>query len=287
MTAPELGAERELCGDLIREILLKLPVKSLLRFKQVSKTWLQMITSTSFISSHYSVAKNRQPGPPFFSIRNELAALWNPGTRKLEAVPPDRIHEEHSWMFGFGHVDYKDDRFSYKVGLLSPPKNNVAYWLQLYSSGSDSWKVLMTPDGSRCCSWTGRGVNLNGKYHTLFVDPNKKPEEGNGYKHDFHIMTFDYDNAVFGRMEVPKVLPITGRWNLMFKSFLTLDGDKCLCLVIRWKNAEVNHEGFMDVWVMSKYGVKESWSKKGTTGRIFLQLSFPRIVFLQLCIICS
>uniref|UniRef100_A0A7N0SZP0 F-box domain-containing protein n=1 Tax=Kalanchoe fedtschenkoi TaxID=63787 RepID=A0A7N0SZP0_KALFE len=68
-TAAVSSAEPELCGDLIREILLKLPVKSLLRFKQVSKTWLHMITSNSFISGHYSVAQNRQSAPSYFIVR--------------------------------------------------------------------------------------------------------------------------------------------------------------------------------------------------------------------------
>lgn len=39
--------------DIIREILLRLPVQSLLRFKTVSKLWVDVITSSNFIDSHY------------------------------------------------------------------------------------------------------------------------------------------------------------------------------------------------------------------------------------------
>lgn len=39
--------------DIIREILLRLPVQSLLRFKTVSKLWFDVITSSNFIDSHY------------------------------------------------------------------------------------------------------------------------------------------------------------------------------------------------------------------------------------------
>ncbi|KAK3025745.1 hypothetical protein RJ639_040437 [Escallonia herrerae] len=40
--------------DVIREILLMLPVKSLLRFKSVRKCWYTLITKPSFISAHFN-----------------------------------------------------------------------------------------------------------------------------------------------------------------------------------------------------------------------------------------
>uniref|UniRef100_A0A7N0VJT9 F-box domain-containing protein n=1 Tax=Kalanchoe fedtschenkoi TaxID=63787 RepID=A0A7N0VJT9_KALFE len=138
------SAEPELCGDLIREILIKLPVKSLLRFKQVSKTWLRMITSNSFIYSHNSAAQNRQSAPSYFIFRYAMAPM------------SIRLH--------------------------------------LYSSSIDSWKVILTPEESVVRCWMGDGVNLNDKYHILSME---KKEEYD----DYHIMTFDYNSEVFGRIE--------------------------------------------------------------------------------------
>uniref|UniRef100_A0A7N0VIJ3 F-box domain-containing protein n=1 Tax=Kalanchoe fedtschenkoi TaxID=63787 RepID=A0A7N0VIJ3_KALFE len=314
-TEPELG------GDLIREILIKLPVKSLLRFKQVSKTWLHMITSNSFISSHYSVVQNRQSAPSYFIVRYAISgdqivsfitqismetstiridqdmhlqflleiceemcpspqlfsagfglycifdwitqrvALWNPGTRKLEVMPPfhDRIHPEYKPAFFFGHVEYEDNEFSYKVGIFSIRSHNSvgAHRLHLYSSSSNSWKVILTPEESVVRRWMCHGVNLNGKYHILSME-----EE----EYDYHIMTFDYSSEVFGRIEVPDLPQTNGRRNLMYKSFLTVDDDTLLCLVITWKNEEADHEEFLDLWVMREYGAKESWSKEFTVG---------------------
>ncbi|XP_061372507.1 F-box/kelch-repeat protein At3g23880-like [Gastrolobium bilobum] len=43
-------------GDLIEEILLRLPVKSLLRFKCVCKSWLALISNPQFAKSHYDIA---------------------------------------------------------------------------------------------------------------------------------------------------------------------------------------------------------------------------------------
>ncbi|KAK1377759.1 F-box domain-containing protein [Heracleum sosnowskyi] len=47
--------------DLLNEILLRLPVKSLLRFKAVSKPWCSLISSPTFVISHYSLTM-KMPG---------------------------------------------------------------------------------------------------------------------------------------------------------------------------------------------------------------------------------
>ncbi|KAL7086865.1 hypothetical protein ACP275_13G028900 [Erythranthe tilingii] len=44
--------------DLLIEILQKLPIKSLIRFAAVSKSWRSIITSAAFIASHLSKVKN-------------------------------------------------------------------------------------------------------------------------------------------------------------------------------------------------------------------------------------
>ncbi|KAG5001241.1 hypothetical protein JHK87_022313 [Glycine soja] len=46
--------------DLIVEILLRLPIKSLLRFKCVCKSWLSFISNPHFVKSHLVVAPTNQ-----------------------------------------------------------------------------------------------------------------------------------------------------------------------------------------------------------------------------------
>ncbi|XVF23689.1 hypothetical protein REPUB_Repub13aG0061100 [Reevesia pubescens] len=44
-------------ADMMTEILLKLPVKSIIRFKCVSKTWFHLFSNPSFVSQHLSISK--------------------------------------------------------------------------------------------------------------------------------------------------------------------------------------------------------------------------------------
>ncbi|KAM3339969.1 hypothetical protein P3S68_029839 [Capsicum galapagoense] len=47
-------------ADLISEILFKLPVKSHLKFKSVSKSWLGLISSPKFVKSHINISSDNK-----------------------------------------------------------------------------------------------------------------------------------------------------------------------------------------------------------------------------------
>uniref|UniRef100_A0A7N0SZP6 Beta-glucosidase n=2 Tax=Kalanchoe fedtschenkoi TaxID=63787 RepID=A0A7N0SZP6_KALFE len=116
-----------------------------------------------------------------FEYITQRFALWNHGTRKLlEVVPPSpfcvRNHPEYEPAFFFGNVKYKDDEFSYKVGIFSAQRRNSVgvHRLHLYSSSSNSWKVILTPEESVVRCWMGDGVNLNGKFHILWMEKKRR-----------------------------------------------------------------------------------------------------------------
>ncbi|RAL48407.1 hypothetical protein DM860_005831 [Cuscuta australis] len=52
------GSSSEFGEDMIREVMLRLPVKSLIRFKCVSRFWHAQITSPDFIAKHLQISKS-------------------------------------------------------------------------------------------------------------------------------------------------------------------------------------------------------------------------------------
>ncbi|KAK9265445.1 hypothetical protein L1049_012389 [Liquidambar formosana] len=60
--------------DLVREILLRLPIKSLLRFESVSKKWLSLISDHHFAQS-YSRRRNPRSEPSGLLLNHEYGGL--------------------------------------------------------------------------------------------------------------------------------------------------------------------------------------------------------------------
>ncbi|CAL4886771.1 unnamed protein product [Urochloa decumbens] len=110
-TAPRRNPE--LMEELVTEILLRLPVKSLRRFESVCKAWRSIISDPIFIRAHLRHSASKWVQNPCFII--------NPHT--LDTVVPE---EEECWPRTFSsHLRF------YKCQLQCDysPKNNVATFL--------------------------------------------------------------------------------------------------------------------------------------------------------------
>ena len=60
----------ELPDEMVWEILIRLPVQSLARFKSVSKAWLAIISDPSFVLAHLQCSKESQPKPVVILARH-------------------------------------------------------------------------------------------------------------------------------------------------------------------------------------------------------------------------
>ncbi|WVZ85832.1 LOW QUALITY PROTEIN: hypothetical protein U9M48_032700 [Paspalum notatum var. saurae] len=129
-TAPELFDE------IILDILVRLPVKSLLRFKSVCKAWHAIISDPIFIRTHIQCSTSKQKHDPSFLINphtlyrvipgefwpttfsNRLRFYqWQQGDSRVTLVHEKDFDGEFSVVFYFAHCD----------GLVLVPTDTMLY----------------------------------------------------------------------------------------------------------------------------------------------------------------
>ncbi|XP_060178710.1 F-box/kelch-repeat protein At3g23880-like isoform X2 [Lycium barbarum] len=288
--------------ELITEILLKLPVKSLLKFRSVSKSWLSLISSPDFVKTHLLLSASNKdythhglmfkfastsdrgikdcslsallcdsvteafdldyPGkyypndyPRFVGSVNGLICLainrfmglddlflWNPSIRKYKKLPSCRLNQSRCYHeqaldgfnFGFAYDEFQDD---YKVVGIFPISGKIRLCrieVQIYSLKSNSWRRIDDFQGRELLNAPAKCVN--GKLHWLDKQRN--------------IISIDLADEKWAEVERP-YSEGCGYVKLgVFGSDLAV-----LC------NYGRTH---VDVWVMTEYGVKESWTKMFT-----------------------
>ncbi|KAE8700077.1 Detected protein of unknown function [Hibiscus syriacus] len=156
------------------EILSKLPVKSLTRFKLVCRDWSSSFHTKLFITKHHqnnlrnnhlNLLLKRSHGNTHDDIyyfsqlstekgQNFSVALWNPSTRELKTLsqssvqrPPNLGYTAFGLCFGFGYDpqtdDYKIVRFV--VNYVVDDGYEDSTQVELYSLKSDSMTEIVVP----------------------------------------------------------------------------------------------------------------------------------------------
>ncbi|KAL7109504.1 hypothetical protein ACP275_06G179300 [Erythranthe tilingii] len=303
------AAAETLPEEIIEQILLNLPVRSLLKFTSVSKSWRSLISSNRFIEAHLEFSRK---DPNFTHYRT------------ISTLPPPRNGVNHcslpSLFNGNGHatdavdVDFPFDFSDKSVRVMGSCNGLVcivtheAHLLMntiicafKYGFGFDEstrdYKVLLVccvfrRDSSRCetmvkvyslstNSWKriefvvedSHGIDVSGIFVSGKLHWCKiiKPEPNS----TFDIDSFDLGSEVWGNVAQPPSCVETGFY--VSQSLGVVDG--CLCVFY-------NHPGIgVDVWVMKEYGVSESWAKIVTVPDIHLPLmSNPSIHKPSLCV---
>ncbi|KAJ0513890.1 putative F-box domain-containing protein [Helianthus annuus] len=282
--------------DVLAQILSWLPVSSLLRFRSVSKSFRALIDSDYVISNHYNNSVqsnssvnlifggdrslhylnldtsdryanvvNKIHNPLYFAIfetvilgscngivclcttepDNEIA-FWNPVVRKFKKtrLSPAKCLEGVGRGvcvkgFGYDHVrdDFKVVRLVQYVGLF---KELVYSKIEVFSLKTEAWRE--TGDFNyHVCNRRYLNVYVNGCLHWLVSE---KAE----VKDELMIAAFDLTTEAVRFVPKPEFVNEKAQVNLGI-----LGG--CLCMVCNYPKVNV------DIWVMKRYGVKDSWSK--------------------------
>ncbi|KAK8350326.1 hypothetical protein V6Z12_A06G201600 [Gossypium hirsutum] len=254
--------------EIEREILSRLPVKSLIRFKNVKKSWRNLIEDSTFIAMHlnsygrntdgffvygcYSygieLSKSLFDQPRKFIIGSInglvcLKKLWS--FRNVITTYNDLIV---AIGFGFCHKsnDYKVVKISYR---RDSPSSEVQ--VQVYSLNMNSWKTIKMEIPSLLALsplYRGNGC-FNGAFHWqgLKMSPSKKVIKT--------IVWFQFEDEMFGEINLPNDPDFEGDAEFLITEY----GNFFSCLIHERGQNIVN--GYK-VWAMKEYGVWDSWVKQ-------------------------
>ncbi|PWA93769.1 F-box associated interaction domain-containing protein [Artemisia annua] len=270
--------------DIIREILLKLPVESLLRCKSVCKEWYSLISDQHFIKSHYSLSstninyahhrlicntRSNLISCPLYDVLfneyvNNAIQLENP----LQRTWPRRVRIVGSCN-GLVCILVEDNNtlFIYNPStritnfLLGSKKGAVSFSVHGfgYDEMTHDYKVVKLYQTWPC--WGTMIYSLKArswKEIGLFPCPDHLSDGKflNGALHwatgdgqSGNIVSLDLGKETYGEVLQPEYDEGSGYFEL------EVSGEWLCVLCDYYENRAV------DVWVMKVYGVKDSWTK--------------------------
>jgi len=188
---------------------------------------------------------------------NEFA-FWNPNICKHRFIPyliVPRYEPGFNFirfgvrMDGFGFDSFAGD---YKLvivsGFVDLKHHTFDSQVRLFSSNTNSWKVLPNMPYAICFSQTTMGVFLenSNSLHWVVIpklDGSESPL----------IVAFNLTQEVFNEVPLPETPATVDR----HKIGVSLLGG-CLCMIVNRPILEID---MVDVWVMKEYGFKDSWCK--------------------------
>nr|POF07470.1 putative f-box protein [Quercus suber] len=239
--------------EVIEEILVRQPAKSLMRFRSVCKTWYSLISNSRFATAHLARSKQR-PSPYFLFERGGRGDLRfslhsNPAIDSsdfTEFHPPyeDRyakleiisIVHYIPCCHGFG---YHAPTNEYKVVRITHPEEGKDTLVaEIYSFNNGEYRLLTFSPSAPFYLRYGNtaSVFMNGALHWLV-------EQQQNLMYNL-IMSFNLGGeTVFHEVPVPKVLEI----EIMGKNIAMLNG---LLAVYGGAGPHSNLAKKYDVWVM-------------------------------------
>ncbi|PIN13420.1 hypothetical protein CDL12_13946 [Handroanthus impetiginosus] len=289
------GEIRNLPEEIIIEILARVPVKSLLKFRCVSKSWHSLISSSQFIKTHLKNATNKSN----FSNHRVMVTICNPhfdlkhcSLRSLMFEPvtvasnidyPQKNPHKAVWIVGSCNgliciaIDEKDiylwnptTRVSRKIPPAAVKMKQGFYYLWGfgYNEPDDDYNIV----GIFCVFGSGGVYESIVKIYSLRANSWKRIEDFKG-----GIPLDDSGKFASGKIHFSATpgIDLDSRWKIVSLDmknevygiveqpnygegyFDSFLGvlGGCICVLCNYQKTRA------DVWVMKEYGVKESWSK--------------------------
>ncbi|XVF62731.1 hypothetical protein PTKIN_Ptkin09bG0031600 [Pterospermum kingtungense] len=288
--------------DVIIEILSRLPVKSLCRFKCVCKLWQFLISHPKFVRRHINLTITDKEiehqrrklilnscslsslyyveyealssnhlmareldlelikslhdevklvgsfnGLLCVSVGPERMFLFNPAMKELKKIPNLDGNIFHPWfshisrpcIYGFGYDHSLDD---YKVVNIV----NEAF-VYVYSLKTDTWRKAAQNFPYKSFN-SDHGIPLNGAVHWVFGRGKNSVESSSRV-----IVAFDFAEGKLREVPLPSDAADS------FNTVGVFGG--CLCWLTCGTSTGTTAVKQYDFWVMSEYGIKESWTK--------------------------
>ncbi|PQQ14809.1 F-box/kelch-repeat protein [Prunus yedoensis var. nudiflora] len=291
---------RSLPEEIIQHILIRLPVKSLIKCTSVCKTWRSMIINQSFIRAHLSTTVD-------FANQNDVDLLLlhrisgsssrnnyqNTFIHKVE----DEVHSVHhdkqafdeyseiefpiaaKKNYGNSHIPIKKSVTLPKPGITFPTQgvkdgasigfDGTPTLAEVYSLATGTWRSLGCVSPACLIDKAASTAFVNGVLHWPVVCQT----DVDSY---YFILTFDLGKEVFSQIPMPKII----QWNFKLGLQLSVsDNRKSIALFMMPNNLFMDYgreDSVLDIWVMKEYGREESWTKL-----ITLNPQGPETIFLS------
>jgi F-box interacting protein len=279
-------------SDLFPEILSRLPVEPLLRFRSISKSLKSIIDSHNFTNLHLKNSNN------FYLILNHNTDLYQldfPNLTAAAILPLKHPFKEYLSLLGScnGLIYISDDEYE-PAALWNPiiRKHQYIPYLTLdhpygrnqrvfhgfgFDPFTDDYKLIKI---FSCIDMINRILNshvrlFSSKTNSWKVLPHmlfaafSAPGPGVLVGHSLHwvvvriptqkcvrsvfIVAFNLSQEIFNEVPLPDQIPF---------SEVTIDVSllgECLCMTVRYQT--INKVHTVDIWVMKEYGFRDSWCK--------------------------
>ncbi|KAI6701812.1 hypothetical protein NL676_010948 [Syzygium grande] len=223
------------------DILLRLPVKSLARFRCMCKSWKSLLAIAYFVKAHLDrSSKFRTVDLLKYNDNNstKIGATARIAVSYLILILPSVIPIDM-----IGHLDdFKVVSISFYIGAHPDHHSSEA---QIYSLRSNSWKKI----GNSFPSWLDKNLGHQVVFQNFIC---WRPYACIDGQIITPFVLLDTIEEVFREMGLPESMPSEEKFITSF--------DGCLSLILQNPSSQC-----YKVWTMKEFGVTESWTKLYTT----------------------